>query len=91
MQQRNPANPLMRTGWVFETSERNIRLSRVNSRDEFLIRVSVFNPHMNLNDDEAVLEIIKNFLESESNDFRSPEDSDRLSQQIIDEWNKLPL
>lgn len=72
-------------------SDESKRAYLLEARNRFADWVSIFSPGIDLSDDDDILENTKSFLECESNEFRDPKDSEELSQQIIDAWNKLPL
>lgn len=46
---------------------------------------------MDLQDDEDILEMAKDFLEMESGDMCDPDAASELYQEITKAWAKLPL
>lgn len=63
----------------------------LNVRVRFCNWMSIFNPYMDLQDDDDILEIAKDFLEMESGDMCDPEVADDLYKEITTAWAKLPL
>lgn len=63
----------------------------LNARERFCKWMSIFNPYMDLQDDDDILEIAKDFLEMESGDMCDPDAASELYQEITKAWAKLPL
>lgn len=61
------------------------------ARSRFSKWVAVISPHMDFESDDDVLEMVKDFAESESGTFCDPDGSDEIYQEIVKAWNKLPL
>lgn len=61
------------------------------ARSRFSKWISVISPHTDLESDDDILEMVKDFAESESGTFCDPDESDELYQEIVKAWNKLPL
>lgn len=63
----------------------------LNARIRFCKWLSTFYPYMDLQDDDDILEISKDFLEMEIEDLRDPDAASECYQEITKAWEKLPL
>ena len=63
----------------------------LDARVHFCEWVSIFSPHLDLQDDDDILEMAKFFLELESGELCEPEAASELYQEITKAWAMLPL